>query len=464
MLRSGLVLLALPLLLTTPGCGPSSGPTRRSDPRRDAARSSFDRANETIIGFDGQTGLGNTPEAQQLARDLSRRLEAIRAVAFTGGRGPGAPSLTLGKFLTYCELRKATVCFLVHVPELRNYEDNARETLGRLAWKVARETVSSLPEDRRSRIGLGLRGILLYGVVMVGSSGEERPPASSDESTLYELFTGPLPDAPAPRAAAPPTPLPAPTPALSVAERLKRGIEAIGSQEFETRYAARQDLESLGQAAVPALVETAQDPKRPIEARATALHLLGKSGDARVIPLLMRHLEDDRVGHAAVEGLRYVKDSERSVLPQLARDVERRCTRPRPADQRRARYCFNAVFTLGRYGPAAAFAAPVVVRVIQGNPGLDGARLRTAAITTAGEIGPAAKDAVPSMIAGLGAPDTLTIQESIKGLSRMGPAAAVAIPALERVRQSDPGWARQVEEALTAIRGGTALAASPQDD
>src|SRR6185295_7327928 len=123
-------------------------------------------------------------------------------------------------------------------------------------------------------------------------------------------------------------PVAEPTPPLPLSERVKRDIETIGLAEFEPRQAAAKDLESLGLAAVPALLKTAQDPKKNVEARATSMHLLGKSGSGEAVPVLLRCLEDQGAGHAAGEGLRSVKDAERTVLPLLARGIERRCVRP----------------------------------------------------------------------------------------------------------------------------------------
>jgi HEAT repeat protein len=84
--------------------------------------------------------------------------------------------------------------------------------------------------------------------------------------------------------------------------------------------------------------------------------------------------------------------------------------------------------------------------------------LHTTAITAAGNIGPAAKDAVPFMIAGLRHSDSYVKQESIRALGRMGPAAAPAVPALEEARRTDTESqsTAEIDRALASIRGGAA--------
>lgn len=411
-----------------------------------------------ILGYQGKAAHGNTPEAERYAAALSEKMELVRKIAFTGGRDEKAPSLTEGHFLTYCEVRQGKVCFLVHVPELRGYTSGARETLGKTTWALAQQTVESHPDAATMSLGVGLRGVLLYGIVMTGTVQGPTPPMVDDPTPLEGFFTGALAHPSieeTPRPLEPTLPVAVPTPALPLAERLKRDIETIGLEEFEPRHAAEKDLESLGLAAVPALLKTAQDPTKSVNARATSMHLLGLSGSPEAVPVLLRCLEDQGAGHAAGEGLRSVKDAERTVLPLLARGIERRCVRPVEADTPAGAYCWNALNTLGASKTAAGFATPVVLKVLAAQPpGPLG--LHTTAITAAGNIGPAAKDAVPFMIAGLGHSDSYVRQESIRALGGIGPAAAAAVPALDALRRSnrEDNHIQEIDKALASIRGG----------
>jgi HEAT repeat protein len=152
-----------------------------------------------------------------------------------------------------------------------------------------------------------------------------------------------------------------------------------------------------------------------------------------------------------------VKDAEGSVVPALAQGIERRCLRPADGDTPAAAYCWNALNTLGAFKAAADSAVPVVVEVLESQP--PGSTLHTAAITAAGNIGPAAEGAVPFMIAGLRHSDSYVKQESIRGLERIGPGAHSAIPALEELRRLPDLEAHHragIDKALASIRAASA--------
>jgi hypothetical protein len=421
-----------------------------------AAAAGLREAEAKILVYEGQAAHGNTPDAQRYAAAYSERMALVRGIAFTGGRDENASSLTEERFLTYCELRQGKICFLVHVPELRSYAANAREALARIAWTLAQQTVESRSDAATLRLGVGLRGLLLYGVVMTGTAQGPMPPVRDIHAPLEAFFTGPLaPSEGAGRLAdrtAPTPPTAEPTAPLLLQERLRRDIEAIGLSDPDPRLAAARDLESLGLEAVPALLNTAQDQAKNVEARATSMHLLGRSGSPEAIPVLLRCLEDPGAGHAAGEGLRHVKDAETSVLPRLAKGIEKRCVRPVERGTPAGAYCWNALNTLGAFKTAAGFAAPVVLKVLAAQP--PGLGLHTTAITAAGSIGPAAKHAVPFMITGLKHPDGYVKQESVRALERIGPEAQAAIPVLEELRRIDPEpRADEIDKALASIRG-----------
>lgn len=427
------------------------------------AEHAFHEAEAKTVAYHDQTAFGNTPRAERYATALSGKMETFRSIALSQGRGDKAPSLTEGHFLTYCELRQGKICFLVHVPEFRHYDASARDALARFAWEMAREAIDPQLDGDKTRVGIGLRGALWYGAVLVGNRSDKTPQRSEDPTWLLEFFTGPPsvevgtePATPHPEVAATPT---VPIASLPLAERLRRDIDAIGLSEFQPRHAAEVDLESLGPVSVPLLVRTAQDPTKSVEARATAMRVLGKSGSPEAIPVLLRCLADSGAGHAAGEGLRYVKDAETSVLPRLARDIESRCVRPLESDAPAFYYCSQALTTLGRFGPSAGFAAPTVLRILALQKREYG--IHTTAITAAGRLGPKASEAVPYMIADLKSADSYVRQEAITGLGGIGPAAAAALPALEEIRRLEPFRGDAIDKAVASIRGAPGAPASP---
>lgn len=146
-----------------------SGPTRPPSPERAA----FQAASDQVLANSGQVAFGNDPRAQSIAARFGERLQALRGVAFTGAEEEQErTSLTRGRFLVHCQLAGDEACFLVHVPQLKNYKGDVRETLLDMAWNAGREATR---EAGVRRLGVGLRGAVLYGAIAVGEASQSRP-------------------------------------------------------------------------------------------------------------------------------------------------------------------------------------------------------------------------------------------------------------------------------------------------
>lgn len=162
------------------------------------ASSILDDVESKISTDSGGIAHGNTDEAQALAREFSEAFQLLREELFTkGGKGF---SLSGGKFITYCELRPGQCAFVVHVPEYRRFDDDAKESLAELAWivgqRMAREKLK--PGDK---LAVGLKGIVFYGSVMTGEvaapdDDEAKPQTHGDSrSDLLSFFAPPEPAA-----------------------------------------------------------------------------------------------------------------------------------------------------------------------------------------------------------------------------------------------------------------------------
>ncbi len=110
---------------------------------------------------------GNTPEAKALSADYSKVLRAMREKFFTKGKKHRI-SLTKGQFIVHCELHDQSCAFLVHVPSYRNYADDAKESLETHAWHLAQQLAIGRLKPQ-TRLAVGMRGVVLYGAVIVGS-------------------------------------------------------------------------------------------------------------------------------------------------------------------------------------------------------------------------------------------------------------------------------------------------------
>lgn len=150
----------------------------------------FKAANQHIVSWSDKAGFGNTPEAERLAADFSQRLQALQAVAFTGGADEAnRVSLTDGNVISYCQLTDDGACFLVHVPQLKNYKRGVRDALIDLAWQSARGATEELRAAGDRKLAVGLRGSLMYGGYAAGPGNAETP-ASRDNGAV--VSTDPL--------------------------------------------------------------------------------------------------------------------------------------------------------------------------------------------------------------------------------------------------------------------------------
>ena len=104
----------------------------------------------------------------------------------------------------------------------------------------------------------------------------------------------------------------------------------------------------------------------------------------------------------------------------------------------------NAVCALGRIG-----AAEPLIRVLASeDPWLRRVAAKGLGVAKAAEgVAPLAKT--------LEDPDWIVVQHAIEALGAIGPAAAAAVPALERLRDKPDGldWSDAIEPALKKIRG-----------
>jgi len=172
----------------------------------------FTAANRMIDRYAEHEAFGNSSEALEIATRFGRLLKTVDSVAFKRKDGAARPS---GErhFLTYVELRQDAVCFLVHVPELKDYDGEVRRTLLELAWTTAQAATRELRQPRDLRLGVGLRGELLYGALATGM-GEGTPiqdlGTAVSVKPLHVFFAGPARRSPAPGAAPPAEAPPAP--------------------------------------------------------------------------------------------------------------------------------------------------------------------------------------------------------------------------------------------------------------
>jgi len=149
-----------------------------------------DAESELVGLFKGGTA-GNNGQAEDLAKSYGKILTTlIQATIVREKRG--VEKKVDDEVSVICRLHDDTVCFLVKIPGYRNYNDEAKEGLAKMAWQAGRMTVGdSLPEG--TEMGIGLKGLFLYGAVMIDDAQSEDPSSNTkSKDLLVRFFEDPL--------------------------------------------------------------------------------------------------------------------------------------------------------------------------------------------------------------------------------------------------------------------------------
>jgi hypothetical protein len=147
---------------------------------------------------------GNTNSAKRRAKAVADAMTELDRALFSGQDENKTFSQT-ESFLVYCRHGLEGVAFLIHVPQFKRYKDDVRQTLIEAAWAAARAATADLGDD--IKLGVGLRGSVMYGATAVGTRGGTPAfdlGASVDLDPLFPFFIGRAP----PEAEDPPPPEP----------------------------------------------------------------------------------------------------------------------------------------------------------------------------------------------------------------------------------------------------------------
>ncbi|MCY2962994.1 MAG: hypothetical protein NT069_04955 [Planctomycetota bacterium] len=170
----------------------------RGEPLASPGESNFHDANSKISVNRGQVAFGNTPAAKELAEQFSQNVRAMRELYFTKRKKKATFSTSDGQFLTYCQLTDGACVFLVHIPDLRKFTDDAKESLSEIAWEAAQRAVRNGVETPPPQIAIATRGVILYDRILIGrfqtgddedeTGVEYRGKGSDGVSKLYPFF------------------------------------------------------------------------------------------------------------------------------------------------------------------------------------------------------------------------------------------------------------------------------------
>ncbi len=146
-------------------------------------------AMKSITSVSDGAAHGNSAEALALAKQLSDDLLKIHDGMFVGGKADSA-KLTKGTFLVFCQLNEDSCAFIIHVPEMRHYTEDAAESLAQLAYDDASRILDSVKTPGVKQLAVATRGVVLFSTVLIG----DYVPNSEQPSTRAKKaeFEGPV--------------------------------------------------------------------------------------------------------------------------------------------------------------------------------------------------------------------------------------------------------------------------------
>ena len=154
---------------TNQGMAPEQARTSHPGGRAALGETQFRAANELINGNQGFVGCGNSPKAVDIAVDFSKKVKKRREFLFETAR-PSRISVGTADFVSCCELYDSQCAIIVNVPDLRQFNSEAKASLGSLVWHTAQEVLNQNGQARPGmKLAVGIRGVLLYDRVLIGN-------------------------------------------------------------------------------------------------------------------------------------------------------------------------------------------------------------------------------------------------------------------------------------------------------
>jgi hypothetical protein len=124
---------------------------------------------EEVIQSKTGTSSGPTPAEKEAAQLMAEMSSLYRDTAISQASGTtrgifrkAAKGMDAKSFVAYCKVKDDAVLFLLHVPDLRKFEEAAKESMLEGAWTSAQFAIASMPEPRPKRLTVAIRGIVSY--------------------------------------------------------------------------------------------------------------------------------------------------------------------------------------------------------------------------------------------------------------------------------------------------------------
>lgn len=145
----------------------------------ESARSRFREANRLIDNSRDGAGQGDHRDEKSAAAMMASLAAQFRKEAISKGSGStrgifgyAAKAADSNGFTAFCKRKGDTVLFLLHVPDLRHFEEKAKRGMAEGAWVAANFATEMLDDPKPTRMVVATRGIVLYDTMLEGTVKE----------------------------------------------------------------------------------------------------------------------------------------------------------------------------------------------------------------------------------------------------------------------------------------------------
>ncbi|MEI6176741.1 MAG: hypothetical protein WCS43_07610 [Verrucomicrobiota bacterium] len=145
----------------------------------------FKQAERFVGRWEGVEGRGNTPKATEAAVNFSKVLEGYRALAISENKTKKTQK-DKDHFITWCEVQGDRCLFIVHVPDLRRFKDDAKTAIAEGAWFAAQVSSEKIGLPANTKLAVAVRGDILYDRFITGSCIVD---SDSEESLKKSIST-----------------------------------------------------------------------------------------------------------------------------------------------------------------------------------------------------------------------------------------------------------------------------------
>lgn len=164
---SPLVLIPLFLML-----GAAAGAKMEKERAKQPGYAQYKQAEQFVGTWSGTDGKGNTPKATEAAEMFTSILKTYRTFAISEAKSKKTQT-SKDHFITWCEVQGNRCLFIVHVPDLRRYQDDAKTAIAEGAWFSAQMASKKLELPADAELAVALRGDILYDRLITGRRLEE---------------------------------------------------------------------------------------------------------------------------------------------------------------------------------------------------------------------------------------------------------------------------------------------------